>query len=1011
MVTLTGFGYNDFNNNSIVDKGEADTDIAISTATYGVRVGDTGIYRMVLNVGVNALVYEGGALKGPISVAITMGQTDGTLDIVNGRTIVTSQSITVGGQIAEIQGRGSENLILTGDYREQKISGSSGNDILSGNGGNDILVGNLGNDVLNGGGGIDVAVFSGVRSQFAIASSAAGFTVSGNSQGTDTLTGVELFRFDDGDYYFDTAAGGLKAFQTTTSNEPGAVIPTQVYNSEDWIFVQGHATQGGQPIQGLRIVDGGIGTASKADGSFAIPLRSGAKTLEFKDGNLPSPIVVETFLAKDPLSIDIIDQTTLLTSGSIKVSGEVYKLQGTGSAGLTLIGDYRSQEIVGTSGNDTLAGGEGGDLLVGGFGNDRLVGGAGIDTAVFQGAANQFTITQSSGAIVVTGNGQGSDSTWGVEVFRFDNGEYHYSTISGTLVPFGENPGPPLVPTVPNNAPSAAKTQTVTTSASTAVTIAVNATDADGDTITYTPTNPSHGALTGTAGNYVYTPLAAFQGTDQFSVVISDGKGGTATQAVTINVLEANEAPAVLSSQVARTTVNQPVTIVIEATDPDGDALTFETKNSTNGVATVGQNGIATFTPKAGFIGNGNFAVTIDDGNGNTSTLTVTVKVYEGTSQMLASQGPEFDLSTTNGFKGTIGGSGNVFGTDALQHVIVADFADNLQFDPSFNKGGDIIEFLRPAQGYLIELLGSIIIVRDGDSQYRIPVGQGISYLKFADGTRTLRLDQVANEVKLGNQTIEADAALISAPAETVSLPNGTNANARSELIMQNNGNALVNGKFTIVGTSGAQDLHFRSGQIDLDPSFNKGGDTIHFAKSAAEFSAYVSGTTITLVSGSDNVTIPVGPIGITLDFQGEELVARVDLETNEIKIGDTIITNEELPIGAGISLDIGSASAPAVINLLPGTAYTLLEDPDLASYVTINGFDSDDKIVILDGQPSGYNYGSSSIGQSLSNINISSNDGRVLNSIELTGIEANGFVYDASSALLALGWNFIVAG
>jgi hypothetical protein len=260
--------------------------------------------------------------------------------------------------------------------------------------------------------------------------------------------------------------------------------------------------------------------------------------------------------------------------------------------------------------------------------------------------------------------------------------------------------------------------------------------------------------------------------------------------------------------------------------------------------------------------------------------------------------------------------------------------------------------------------------------------------------------------VKLGAQIVQIDAALISAPAEIVTLPAGTNANARGEMIMQDDGSAFVNGKFSIVGTNSAQELHFRGGNAELDPSFNKGGDTVFFNKSAAEFKAFLSGTSITLVSGNDKLVIPMGPEGIMLNFNGDELFARLDIDTNEIKIGDKVVTDQEQPIAGGISLDIGSATSPAVINLLPGVAYTLLEDPDTASYVTINGFDSDDKIVVISGEPSGYNYG-----QSGNRINISSNNGSVLNRIEITEVEVSGFIYDANSALDALGWNFIVAG
>ncbi len=479
MAILSGNIFNDLNSNGVVDKGEPDTDVRIAAATYSVRVGETGLYRMVLSTGVNNLTYQGGNLAGPVIVAVTMNQADGTLDFISSKKIVTSQSISISGQIGEIQGIGSENLTLTGDFREQKISGSTGNDILSGYGGSDILAGGIGNDELNGGDGIDIAVFVGARAQFTVTETGSGFAVSGSNQGTDVVSGVEIFRFDDGDYYYHNALGELKLFTTPTTNEPKVTVPTQTFNKDAWIFVTGTMTQGGQPVQGVRILDGGIGTTSKTDGSFAIPLRAGSKLIEFKDGNLASPITVETFLSQDPINLNFVDQTTITTTGSVKITGEVYKIQAASNAGLTLIGDGRAQEIAGGNGDDTIAGADGADVLIGGLGNDRLVGGSGIDTAVFKGLANQFVVSKSGGAFVVTGNEQGSDSTWGIEVFRFDNGDYHYDSATNTLVPFGINPGPPIVPPAPNAAPQTTAKQTVTTSATNPVTITVAASDPD----------------------------------------------------------------------------------------------------------------------------------------------------------------------------------------------------------------------------------------------------------------------------------------------------------------------------------------------------------------------------------------------------------------------------------------------------------------------------------------------------------------------------------------------------
>ncbi|WP_081851143.1 M10 family metallopeptidase [Bradyrhizobium sp. URHD0069] len=93
--------------------------------------------------------------------------------------------------------------------------GGSGNDTLTGNaiannfnggGGNDTLTGGAGNDTIVGGSGTDVAVFSGAYTSYLIAYNSAtqALTVtdqrSGSPDGTDTVVGVENFRFSDGTF-------------------------------------------------------------------------------------------------------------------------------------------------------------------------------------------------------------------------------------------------------------------------------------------------------------------------------------------------------------------------------------------------------------------------------------------------------------------------------------------------------------------------------------------------------------------------------------------------------------------------------------------------------------------------------------------------------------------------------------------------------------------------------------------------------------------------------------------
>ncbi|RIK36278.1 MAG: hypothetical protein DCC55_27780 [Chloroflexi bacterium] len=187
----------------------------------------------------------------------------------------------------------------------------------------------------------------------------------------------------------------------------------------------------------------------------------------------------------------------------------------------------------------------------------------------------------------------------------------------------------------PNRAPTAVN-DTATTPAGVAVTIDVlaNDSDPDGDALVITIDGPpSHGTATVNNGKVVYTPQAGFTGTDNFTYIVSDGKGGAATATVTVTVSGSgtpNRAPTA-ANDAATTAAGVAVTIDVLAndSDPDGDALTIASVTPpTNGTAVV-ENGRVVYTPNASFVGSDSFTYTITDGKGGSATATVTITVTD----------------------------------------------------------------------------------------------------------------------------------------------------------------------------------------------------------------------------------------------------------------------------------------------------------------------------------------------------------------------------------------------
>ncbi len=112
------------------------------------------------------------------------------------------------GSQTAVGGGGKQYIVLGAD--DDVLHGGAGNDVVGSQGGNDRISGDEGNDTLDGGTGVDVVRFAGRATDFATTVNTDG-TVSVTDQrvyatvvgiapgeGTDTLTSVELVRFDDG---------------------------------------------------------------------------------------------------------------------------------------------------------------------------------------------------------------------------------------------------------------------------------------------------------------------------------------------------------------------------------------------------------------------------------------------------------------------------------------------------------------------------------------------------------------------------------------------------------------------------------------------------------------------------------------------------------------------------------------------------------------------------------------------------------------------------------------------
>ncbi|MDA2924968.1 Ig-like domain-containing protein, partial [Acidobacteria bacterium AH-259-L09] len=152
-------------------------------------------------------------------------------------------------------------------------------------------------------------------------------------------------------------------------------------------------------------------------------------------------------------------------------------------------------------------------------------------------------------------------------------------------------------------------------------------TDPDvGDLLTFRWFQSAGPAVTLTAANTATPTFTAPDGSVlTFSLTVSDGAGGFASDSVNITVIP--NQPPVANSQSVMTLEDTPVNIVLTGSDADGNPLTFAVvSNPTNGTLT-GTAPNLTYTPDPDFFGPDSFTFTVNDGTVDSAPASVSITV------------------------------------------------------------------------------------------------------------------------------------------------------------------------------------------------------------------------------------------------------------------------------------------------------------------------------------------------------------------------------------------------
>jgi hypothetical protein len=191
------------------------------------------------------------------------------------------------------------------------------------------------------------------------------------------------------------------------------------------------------------------------------------------------------------------------------------------------------------------------------------------------------------------------------------------STNSGTI----------SVTVLPNTTPTAAA-QSLTVSEDNSLSITLSGADTDGDNLTFTPSQPQNGSVSGSGNSYVFTPNADFNGNTFFTFTANDGIVSSTPARIDITVDPVNDAP---------TISGQPGTVISDgssyqfspsALDIDGDNLIFSIANRPSWASFNAASGSLTGIPARTDAGiTSGILISVSDGTVTASLIAFNIEV------------------------------------------------------------------------------------------------------------------------------------------------------------------------------------------------------------------------------------------------------------------------------------------------------------------------------------------------------------------------------------------------
>ncbi len=305
--------------------------------------------------------------------------------------------------------------------------------------------------------------------------------------------------------------------------------------------------------------------------------------------------------------------------------------------------------------------------------------------------SNIFTYTIVTPPAHGTLTGTGANLTYTPAANYFGPDSFTYKANDGSA---DSNIATVSITVNPVNDAPVANNQNVIVLEDTATPITLTASDVDGDILTYIVlTQPSHGTLSGSGANLIYTPASNFTGADSFTFKVNDGTVDSDIATVSISIVRFSDAP-VANNQSVTTNEDVSLPMILTGSDPDGDAITFSIVTTPAHGTLSGSGANVTYMPDPNYNGSDSFTFRTNDGilNSNIANVSITVNPINDAPVAFSLTVPyqlntpkSFTISGTDVELGDLTASSNFIIVTQPANGALSGTAPNLVYTPNLN--------------------------------------------------------------------------------------------------------------------------------------------------------------------------------------------------------------------------------------------------------------------------------------------------------------------------------------